>query len=166
MSGMKITTSKLLGRMIQSTKSGDTYGEKVRRLIQDIMYDLAVTGENWIKVYPPERPVKRRVLKNGKVKQKDHWERGRGWISYDKNNVGSVQTPSELLYTKWVILRQANMFMLANPASYSGLVHLSKIQKIYHLRNGWRSEYYMFAFLERYMKSKYKRRLLRLVKVL
>jgi hypothetical protein len=166
MRGMKITKTKLLDRMIKAGKSGDTYGEKIRRLINDIMYDLAVTGENWIKVYPPERPVKKKTLKDGRVKQKNHWERGIGWIAYDKDGNGTVQTPSELLYTKWVILRQANVFLLANPASYSGLVHLSSIQKIYHIRNGWRSEYYMFAYLERYMKSKYKRRLLRLVKVL
>lgn len=166
MAGVKITMTRLLKNMIAAEQGGDSYERKIQRFIQDMMYDLAVTGENWVKVYPPERPVKKKILKDGRVKQKDHWERGVGWIAYDKSGNGTVQTPSELLYTKWVILRQANVFMLANPASYSGLVHLSKIQKIYHIRNGWRNEYNMIAYLERYMKSKYKRRLLRLVKAL
>lgn len=166
MAQSKVTMSRFLTKMVQAQQSGDTYEQKVKRLIQDMIQDLAVTGEEWIKVYPPPPPPATRRTKNGRIGvKKSYWQRGVGWIQYGKDGSRKVTTPSELLYTKWTILRQGNVLTLTNPASYAPVVHWQNTQKSYHFRRGWRNEQQMLGYVTRYMRSKYKRRIMPLIKV-
>jgi len=166
MAKSKVTMSKLLNNIVQAQQSGDTYAKKVERLIFDIVYDAAVVSEEWIKVYPPPPPPQTIRTKNGrKGAKKSYWQRGVGWVSYGKDGSRKVTIPSELLYTKWTILRQGNVLTLTNPASYAPLVHWQNTQKSYHFKRGWRNEQQMLGYVTRYFRGKYKQRILPLIKV-
>ena len=166
MAQSKVTMSRFLTKLVQAEKSGDTYKQKVERLIDDIMTDVAMTAEEWIKVYPPPPPPATRRTKNGRIgAKKSYWQRGVGWISYSKDGSRKVTTPSELLYTKWVILRQGNVLTLTNPASYAPIVHWQSTQASYHAKRGWRNEQQMLGYVSRYIRKKYKKRIMPLIKV-
>jgi len=162
----KITMTPLLASMINNAKAGDSYALKVQRLINDIMYDTAVAARSWISVYPPEPPAASVRTKDGKRKgvRKSYWQRGVGWVSFGKDGTRKITIPSEVMFTKWVIMVQDNKYYLYNTASYSHLVHLSKTQKMYHLKRGWRNEVGLFDHLKTYFRGRYNRKLLPLVR--
>lgn len=164
----KVTISPFLKRMIDQSSRGDDYELKVQRLIHDLMREIIWTGKEYIEVYPPEPPPASRTT-NGVRKgiRKSGWRRGIGWVQYSKDGTSQVVIRSQMLNTRWVIADVGNNeWFLANYATYAHLVHKADTQKEFHLRRGWRTEEHMFIHLKRYLRGKYRSRIMPLVKAL
>lgn len=132
----KVIVTPLLKRMIQSAQ-GDNYGKKFQRFVDDLLYWLAKEGRDFVSKYP-----RAKIRRKGQP----YWMRGIGLVRDTKNGF-KVYEPSQVLNARWAITRLGRSYMLYNTATYSGIVHLNKVQAQVHRRHKWRTEQQMYRFL-------------------
>lgn len=133
----KVIVTPLLNRMIKSAR-GDDYGKKFARFADDLLYWLAQQGRDYISRYPAAR-LRR--------KGKPYWMRGIGLVRDTKKGI-RIYEPSQVLFARWAITKLGRVYELYNTATYSGIVHLSKVQSTVHKRHNWRTEQMMYRHLK------------------
>jgi len=132
----RVIVTPLLKRMIRSAQ-GDNYGKKFQRFVDDLLYWLAKEGRDFVSKYP-----RAKIRRPGKP----YWMRGIGLVRDTKKGL-KIYEPSQVLNARWAITKLGRSYMLYNTATYSGLVHFSKVQARVHKIHKWRTEQQMYRFL-------------------